>query len=70
MLLLGAIFLILGAICAEYGYMLNNDLEAQFTSLMQHGTTNPGTIFIFIGIGVAVVGLLICVYAITRKGRR
>ncbi|OUN99633.1 hypothetical protein B5F98_00170 [Pseudoflavonifractor sp. An44] len=64
---LGVVLIILGLVCAGYGYTQNNTLEAQISSLLQSGATNPGTIFIFLGIGVAIVGVLLCIYSIVRK---
>lgn len=61
MFILGIILIIAGIGCAGYGYMQNNSLEAQFTSIMSSGTTNPGTMFIIIGVILLVVGIIICV---------
>lgn len=66
-MILGVILLVLGAVSVGYGYMHNNSLEAQLTSLFSSGTANPGTIFIIIGVVVAVIGGLVCIRAIKRN---
>ena len=66
-MILGAILLILGVACAGYGYLQNNSIEAQLSSLLSTGTTNPGTIYIIIGAVVAVVGALVCGWSIYKR---
>ena len=66
-MILGAILLILGVACAGYGYLQNNSIEAQLSSLLSTGTTNPGTIYIIIGAVVAVVGTLVCGWSIYKR---
>ena len=60
MFLLGILLVLVGLACAGYGFMQNNSLEAQFTSILSSGTANPGTIFIIIGVILLVVGILFC----------
>lgn len=64
MTLLGILLLLVGAGLAVYGYSLNNSVEAQLESLFTNGSTNPGTIFIIVGIIVAVLGI---VFIIKKK---
>lgn len=66
-MILGAILLVLGVACAGYGYLQNNSIEAQLSSLLSTGTTNPGTIYIVIGAVVAVVGALVCGWSIYKR---
>lgn len=66
-MILGVILLILGVACAGYGYLQNNSIEAQLSSLLSTGTTNPGTIYIIIGAVVAVVGALVCGWSIYKR---
>lgn len=66
-MILGAILLVLGVACAGYGYLQNNSIEAQLSSLLSTGTTNPGTIYIIIGAVVAVVGTLVCGWSIYKR---
>lgn len=66
-MILGAILLILGVACAGYGYLQNNSIEAQLSSLLSTGTTNPGTIYIIIGAVVAVVGALVCGWSLYKR---
>lgn len=66
-MILGIILLILGVACAGYGYLQNNSIEAQLSSLLSTGTTNPGTIYIIIGAVVAVVGALVCGWSLYKR---
>lgn len=66
-MILGAILLVLGVACAGYGYLQNNSIEAQLSSLLSTGTANPGTIYIIIGAVVAVVGALVCGWSIYKR---
>ena len=66
-MILGAILLVLGVACAGYGYLQNNSIDAQLSSLLSTGTTNPGTIYIVIGAVVAVVGALVCGWSIYKR---
>lgn len=66
-MILGAILLILGIACAGYGYIQNNSVEAQLSSLLSTGTTNPGTTYIVIGVVVAVIGALACGWSLYKK---
>lgn len=58
-MILGIIALIAGIGCAVYGYSLNNSVEAQLESLFSKGSVDPGNVYLYIGIGVAVLGLII-----------
>lgn len=66
-MILGAILLVLGVACAGYGYLQNNSIEAQLSSLLSTGTTNPGTIYIIIGAVVAVIGALVCGWSLYKR---
>lgn len=66
-MILGAVLLILGIVCAGYGYIQNNSIEAQLSSLLSTGTTNPGTTYIMIGVVVAVIGALVCGWSLYKK---
>ena len=66
-MILGAILLVLGVACAGYGYLQNNSIDAQLSSLLSTGTTNPGTIYIIIGAVVAVVGALVCGWSLYKR---
>ena len=67
MLILGIIALLAGAGVAIYGNMLNNDAEAQLKYLLETGKTNPGDMWLYIGIAVAVIGLVITIVSIIKK---
>lgn len=56
--------LIVGVVLAVFGNQQNNDLEAQLSSLWNNGTANPGDLWIYVGIAVAIVGLVLTVIGI------
>lgn len=70
MMVLGIIALIAGVISAIYGNSLNNSLEAQLGSLLHHGTTNPGDPFLYAGIAIAVVGVVLIVVHFVKKNKK
>lgn len=54
----GIVFFIAGVISAIYGNNLNNDMDARLRSLFEAGKRNPGNMWIYIGIAIAIVGLV------------
>jgi len=67
MLILGAIILILGGGLAVHGLSLNQNFEAQLNAIFENGATNPGNVWLIIGIIVAVLGIAAIVFAILKK---
>lgn len=67
MIVFGIIFLVLGAAGCVYGITQNNSLEAQLESILGNGRTNPGTVFIVIGVVIAVIGIILLFKGITKK---
>lgn len=68
MLTLG-IYLVIGGIgIAIYGNYLNNSLEAQLNSMIQHGTRNPGDLFFFGGIVAIIIGAIL-IYRDVQKNK-
>lgn len=63
----GVLFVIAGLISTIYGYYLNNSFEAQLSYLWNTGRTNPGTIFIVVGIAAAILGIVIAILSYTNK---
>ena len=59
MIIIGLILIVAGVISAIYGSNLNNSISAQLTSLFSTGSTNPGTMFIVLGVIGMVVGLIL-----------
>lgn len=68
-MVVGIILLILGIAGCVYGYYLNNDLEAQFFSVWEHGHANPGNIYLIAGGVVAVIGIAIIIWRLSAKRR-
>lgn len=68
-LFMGVVALIVGIALAAYGNSLNNDWEAQLASLWNNGTTNPGDTWLYLGLAVAVVGLVLTVLGIMNKSK-
>ena len=64
---IGIFALILGVVLAVMGRAQNNDMEAQLESLFDNGTANPGDTFLYIGIAVAVVGLILLIVGLSKK---
>lgn len=60
----GVCALAVGFVLALYGNYQNNDLEAQLSSLWYNGTANPGDVWLYAGIAVAVVGLVVLIIGI------
>jgi len=69
MLIIGIIMMLGGVGCLVYGFMQNNNIEAQFSSLLSSGSMNPGTIFIIIGAVVAVIGLILVIVGAAKKSK-
>lgn len=67
MIILGIIMLVAGVASYVYGYQMNNSIEMQFKSLFNNGTTNPGAIFVTVGIVVAVIGVILIVVGCIKK---
>lgn len=58
MLAIGWILFIAGGISVVYGVTLNNSMEAQMEAIFTRGETDPGTVWIVIGVLAALIGLL------------
>lgn len=67
MLALGIILLIAGLGSTIYGVIQNNSIEAQLTSLFSSGSTNPGTVFLIVGIAAAVIGVVLIVVSCVKR---
>ena len=67
MIILGVIMLVAGIASYVYGNQMNNSIEMQVKSLLNSGTTNPGSIFVTIGIVVAVIGVILIVIGCIKK---
>lgn len=67
MIIFGILSLIAGVVCALYGNTLNNDLETQLESILSNGVSNPGNVYLYIGIAVAVLGLVLLVAGVMKK---
>ena len=67
MIIFGIVIVILGVVSAVYGNHLNNDFEVQLENLFETGTTDPGDIFMFVGIAAAVVGLILFVMGLIKR---
>lgn len=60
---LGIFLTLAGLGVGAYGFILNNDIEAQFTSLLSSGTLNPGTPWIIGGVAGIIIGVIIILCA-------
>ena len=66
MSIIGAFIIVLGIASAVYGNYLNNDFETQLGNLFETGRTNPGDVFMIIGIAVGVVGLILLIIGLIK----
>lgn len=67
MVIIGVILMVLGVGSAVFGFMQNNSLEAQLTSIFSSGRANPGTTWIVIGIAALVVGIILMIIGLRKK---
>lgn len=67
MIILGIILICAGAASYIYGEQINNNIGMQLESFFNTGTTNPGSIYVTIGIVVAVIGLILTIIGIIKK---
>ena len=70
MIVLGIILICAGAASYIYGEQLNNNIGMQLESLFNTGSADPGSIYVTIGIVVAVIGLIFTIIGIIKKFQR
>ncbi len=70
MTILGVILLIAGVISAVYGGILNNSIEAQLESLLTKGSANPGSVWLYVGIAAAVIGVILIVVGLKKRSQK
>lgn len=70
MWIFGIILMICGIGSSIYGSMLNNDFDSQIRSAFMNGYTNPGSMWLYIGITVAVIGLVLFIVGIVKANRK
>ena len=70
MLILGIILICAGAASYIYGEQINNNIGMQLERFYNTGSTNPGSIYVTIGIVVAVIGLIFTIIGIIKKFQR
>ena len=64
MIIIGIILIIAGIASAIHGNTLNNNFEAQLLYALEKGEINPGNTWIYIGIAVAIIGLILLLIGI------
>ena len=65
----GIFMLIMGVLSAIFGSAMNNDVDLQMEALFEHGTTNPGDPFVYIGVVVATIGLILFITGLAKSRR-
>lgn len=70
MIILGIVLICVGAVSYIYGEQLNNNVGMQLESLFNTGSIDPGSIYVTIGIVVAVIGLIFTIIGIIKKYQR
>ena len=69
MIFLGVIFVVSGIASIIYGVNQNNSLSSQLSSLFKSGSTNPGTIYIILGVVIIAIGLTIGYIGYTKNSK-
>ena len=64
------ILMCIGAVGIIYGEQLNSNIEAQLENIFSTGTANPGSVYVCIGIGIAVVGLILLIMGIVKRTKK
>lgn len=64
----GIILIIAGAASVTYGFVLNNSIEAQLEAVFYKGAVDPGTVWIGLGAGMAVLGIILLIAGSERNG--
>lgn len=70
MIIGGIILLIAGIASAVYGNSLNNDISSQLKSVFSSGQANPGNVWLYLGIAVAVVGLVLLIAGLVKANKK
>lgn len=63
----GSLMMVTGCGLVCYGVVLNNSWEAQVNSFFSSGTTNPGTVWVTLGIFMSLMGLVFLVTSFQKK---
>lgn len=66
MLFLGILLLLIGVGGAIYGNYMNNDFEMRLEYFFETGNTNPGDIFLYAGIVIAIIGLILFIIGLIK----
>jgi uncharacterized membrane protein YidH (DUF202 family) len=70
MLIIGIILVVGGLVSTIFGISANNSWQAQLSSLLSSGKTNPGTIWIIIGVVVIIIGIVLIALGAKKKPRQ
>lgn len=66
MIIIGIILMLLGLVCYICGDAINNDMDRQMESLFNNGVTNPGSMYVTLGIVILIVGIIFLITGIAR----
>lgn len=69
MLIIGIILAAAGAGSLIYGITQNNSASAQLSSLLGSGSTNPGTVYIVIGVIAVVIGIILLTMGLKNRNQ-
>ncbi len=67
MIIIGSILMAVGLGTMIFGFVRNNDLEAQLASAFSTGSLNPGTIWIVLGFVVLAAGLVLLLLGLNKR---
>lgn len=66
MIVVAVVLIIMGFISCYYGIEMNNDMDMQMESLFGSGKTDPGSIYILIGVALILSGLVLLIWEINH----
>lgn len=69
-LILSIILYIIGVLGIIFGVALNNDPEAKLEYFLANGSTDPGTMWIIIGVVLLIVATIFLVLYIVRRANK
>ena len=67
MIAAGIVLMIAGVASIIYGVAQNDSMEAQFESIFNSGTKDPGNMWIIIGAVAAILGLVMLIAGLTKQ---
>lgn len=70
MTVLGIVFVVFGIISVVAGKNINNDMDRQLRDLFESGEINQGDVFVYLGYGLIILGVLFIIIGIVKNGQK